>query len=216
MAFDFKKEDKEFYLPKSVPSIVEIPQMNYIAVSGKGDPNEPDGEYQRALGLLYPVAYALKMSYKGERKIDGFFEYVVPPLEGLWWTEGAGSLDLTDKSAFSWIAMIRLPDFVRREDFEWALNEAGRKKKADFSAVEFLTVEEGLCVQIMHVGTYDDEARSIVSIDKFLEVNGYAKDLSGSRRHHEIYLSDPRKTPAEKLKTVIRIPVVKARRPDAG
>lgn len=209
MAFDYKKEYKEFYMPKAVPAVVEIPAMNYIAVKGSGNPNEEDGEYRHALELLYPVAYTLKMSYKTDYRMEGFFEYVVPPLEGLWWTDKDGACGFTDKSDFRWIAMIRIPDFVKREDVEWAKNEAGRKKGLDCSAIEFMTVEEGLCAQIMHTGPYDNEPETLGIVDEYLDANGYIKDISGSRRHHEIYLSDPRKSLPDKLRTVLRIPIAR-------
>lgn len=207
MAFDFKKEYKEFYLPKRVPEIVDIPCMNYAAVRGSGDPNEEGGAYQRAIGVLYAVSYTIKMSYKGVHKIKGFFEYVVPPLEGFWRQNGVEGMNRADKSAFSWISAIRLPDFVTKADFEWAAAEAGRKKKTDCSAAEFLTVKEGLCVQIMHIGSYDSEPESVALMDNYLAENGYQNDMSESRLHHEIYLSDPRKTIPEKWKTIIRHPI---------
>lgn len=207
MAFDFKKECKEFYMPKSKPEIVDIPRMNYVAVRGTGDPNQEDGAYQRAIGILYGVSYTIKMSCKSDYKIKGFFEYVVPPLEGFWWKNGVNGVDYSDKSGFNWISLIRLPDFVTRADFEWAVQEAGRKKKTDCSPAEFLTLDEGLCVQIMHIGSYDSEPESVALMDSFLKENGYRNDLSESRLHHEIYLSDPRKTVPEKRKTVIRHPI---------
>ena len=207
MSFDFKKEFKEFYKPKNKPHIVDVPKMNYIAVRGKGDPNEENGEYKQAMGVLYSVAYTLKMSYMTDYKIEGFFEYVVPPLEGFWWQEGTDGVDYSDKSGFFWISMIRLPDFVTEENFRWAVETAEKKKKLDCSKAEFLTVEEGLCVQIMHIGSYDYEPKTIEIMERFMEENGYVKDFSESRRHHEIYLSDPRRAAPEKLKTVIRIPV---------
>lgn len=207
MAFDFKKEYKEFYLPKRVPEIVDMPCMNYAAVRGSGDPNEEGGAYQRAIGVLYAVSYTIKMSYKGVHKIKGFFEYVVPPLEGFWRQNGVEGMNRADKSAFSWISAIRLPDFVTKADFEWAAAEAGRKKKTDCSAAEFLTVKEGLCVQIMHIGSYDSEPESVALMDNYLAENGYQNDMSESRLHHEIYLSDPRKTIPEKWKTIIRHPI---------
>ena len=211
MAFDFKKEYKEFYMPKNKPEIVKVPKMNYIAVRGKGNPNEVDGEYQKAIGVLYSVAYTLKMSYKTDYKINGFFEYVVPPLEGFWWQDGIeGGVDYTDKSAFNWISVIRLPDFVTEEDFEWAVETAAKKKKTDCSSAEFITVDEGLCVQIMHIGAYDDEPVTVAIMDEFLAENGYVNDFSDIRLHHEIYLSDARKVSPEKLKTVIRHPISKA------
>ena len=208
MAFDYKKEYKDLYMPKATPSIVTVPEMKYIAVNGSGNPNEPGGEYQQALGILYPVAYALKMSYKTDYRIDGFFEYVVPPLEGLWWTDNDVD-NFTDKSAFQWTAMIRVPDFVEVADVEWAKREVLRKKGLDCSSLYYMSFEEGLCSQIMHIGSYDTEPLSLDAIYKHIESNGYVKDLTESRRHHEIYLSDPRKCSPEKLKTVLRIPVAK-------
>ena len=209
MAFDFKKEYKEFYLPKAKPSIVDVPKMNFVTVHGTGDPNEEDGAYQDALNVLYGVAYTLKMSYKTDYRIEGFFEYVVPPLEGFWWQEGVRGVDYGDKSSFCWISCIRLPDFVTKEDFDWAIEMATAKKKADFSSARFETIEEGLCVQCMHVGPYDDEPATVALMDAFALENGYELDLSDTRRHHEIYLSDARKVAPDKLKTVIRHPVRK-------
>ena len=209
MAFDFKKEFKEFYMPKNKPEIVTVPRANYIAVRGKGDPNQPDGDYQRAISALYAVAYTLKMSYKSDYRIEGFFEYVVPPLEGFWWQDGVEGVDYSDKSAFNWISVIRLPDFVAQKDFDWAVRTAEKKKKLDCSSAEFFTVDEGLCVQMLHTGSYDDEPQTVAEMDSYLKENGYANDLSPQRLHHEIYLSDARKTPPEKLKTVIRHPIKK-------
>ena len=209
MAFDFKKEYKEFYLPAATPQLVDVPNMNFIAVRGSGDPNEEGGAYQQALGVLYALAYTIKMSYKGEHKIQGFFEYVVPPLEGFWWQDGVAGVDYADKSGFHWISVIRLPDFATEADFQWAKVEAKRKKKLDCSAAEFLTRREGLCVQIMHLGSYDSEPASVALMDEYLKKNGYQNDLSDRRLHHEIYLSDPRKSSPEKWKTVIRHPIKK-------
>lgn len=209
MPFDFKKEYKEFYMPKNAPCIIEVPRMNYIAVRGCGDPNEEDGAYQQAIGILYAIAYTIKMSYKGSHKIEGFFEYVVPPLEGFWRQDGAQGVDYSNKAGFHWISVIRLPDFVSQSDFEWAVEEAQQKKKIDCSSAEFLTVDEGLCVQIMHTGSYDSEPESVALMDRYLAEKGYQNDLSASRLHHEIYLSDPRKTAPEKCKTVIRHPIKK-------
>ncbi|MBP1538326.1 MAG: GyrI-like domain-containing protein [Ruminococcus sp.] len=209
MAFDFKKEFKEFYMPKNKPEIVTVPRANYIAVRGKGDPNQPGWDYQGAISVLYAVAYTLKMSYKSDYRIEGFFEYVVPPLEGFWWQEGVDGVDYSDKSAFNWISVIRLPDFVAQKDFDWAVRTAEKKKKLDCSSAEFLTVNEGLCVQMLHTGSYDDEPQTVAEMDSYLKENGYANDLSPQRPHHEIYLSDARKTPPEKLKTVIRHPIKK-------
>ena len=209
MAFDYKKEYKEFYLPGKKPQIVKVPKMNYIAVRGKGDPNEEGGDYKQSIGLLYGIAFTIKMSKKGNHEIQGYFDYVVPPLEGFWKQEGVKGVDYSRKEEFQWISVIRLPDFVRKEDVEWAVAEAGRKKKQDFSKVEFLTVEEGLCVQCMHVGPFDDEPATVEIMDRFTQKNGYMKDFSDNRMHHEIYLSDARRVPAERLRTVIRHPVKK-------
>ena len=209
MAFDFKKEYKEFYLPKCRPEIVNVPRMNYVAVRGKGDPNEEGGAYKKAIGILYAVAYTLKMSYKTDYKIDGFFEYVVPPLEGFWWQDGISGIDYSDKSKFNWISVIRLPDFVTEDEFRWAVGEASVKKKTDCSAAEFFTVDEGLCVQIMHNGTFDDEPATVALMDEYIKENSYENDFTDIRLHHEIYLSDARKTPPEKWKTVIRHPIKK-------
>ena len=210
MAFDYKKEYKAFYMPSEVPNIIEIPQTNYLAVRGKGNPNDENGEYNNALNLLYGVAYTIKMSHKGEYKIKGFFEYVVPPLEGFWWQEGSKGIEYTRKESFNWISIIRLPDFVTRKDFDWAVSKATEKKKADFSKVEFLTYDEGVCVQCMHIGAYDDEPGTISRMDAFAKAEGYVMDISSNRFHHEIYLSDPRKTETSKLKTVIRYPIKKS------
>ena len=209
MAFDYKKEYKEFYMPKGRPSIVTVPKVNYIAVRGRGDPNKEDGEYKAAIELLYAVAYTIKMSKKGDRQIEGYFDYVVPPLEGFWWQDGVNGVDYTHKEAFNWISAIRLPDFVTEEDFRWAMDEAAKKKKQDFSKAEFLTVEEGLCVQCMHIGPYDDEPATVSRMHEFMEQQGYVLDITDKRLHHEIYLSDTRKTVPEKLKTVIRHPIKK-------
>ena len=209
MAFDFKKEYKEFYMPKNKPEIVNIPEANYIAVRGKGDPNEEGGAYQKAIGVLYAVAYTLKMSYKTDYKIKGFFEYVVPPLEGFWWQDDTSGVDYTDKSSFNWISVIRLPDFVTKKDFEWAVKTATEKKRIDLSSAEFMTVSEGLCVQIMHLGPFDDEPASVALMDEYLSENGYVNDITDTRLHHEIYMSDARKVAPEKWKTVIRHPIKK-------
>lgn len=209
MPFDFKKEYKEFYMPKDKPEIVTVPKANYLAVRGKGDPNDEGGAYQSAIGILYAVAYTLKMSYKTDYRIDGFYDYVVPPLEGFWWQEGVDGINYSDKSTFCWISVIRLPDFVTKKDFEWAVEMAEKKKKLDCSSVEFLTIEEGLCVQMMHIGPFDDEPESVTLMNEFLSENGYDNDFSENRLHHEIYLSDARKVLPEKWKTVIRHPIKK-------
>ena len=207
MAFDFKKEYKEFYMPKGKPEIVTVPKANYIAVRGKGNPNDEGGAYQQAVGILYAVAYTLKMGYKTDYRIEGFFDYVVPPLEGFWWQDGVGGIDYSDKSTFNWISVIRLPDFVTQKDFDWATGEAEKKKHLDCSKAEFLTIDEGLCVQIMHIGPFDDEPATVSMMNAYLLENGYENDFSGSRLHHEIYLSDARKVAPEKWKTVIRHPI---------
>ena len=225
MAFDFKKEYKEFYLPKNKPCIVRVPSMNYIAVRGMGDPNQEDGEYKQSIGLLYGIAFTIKMSKKGDHQIKGYFDYVVPPLEGFWWQgelhpvdgalqidragrrEGVCGIDYAHKEDLHWISVIRIPDFVTKNDFSWAVEEATKKKKLDFSKVEFLTVDEGLCVQCMHIGSYDDEPATVAMMHEFMERQGYELDITDKRLHHEIYLSDARKVAPEKLKTVIRHPI---------
>lgn len=210
MAFDYKKEYKEIYMPKSKPGIVEIPKMNYIAVRGKGNPNDENGEYKNSIPLLYGIAYTIKMSYKGEHRIAGFFEYVVPPLEGFWRQGDSVGMDYSRKEVLNFISVIRLPDFVTEEDFRWAAEEASRKKKMDFSGAEFLSVDEGLCVQCMHIGSYDDEPVTVEAMHRYMEENGYALDITDTRLHHEIYLSDPGKCDPSRLKTVIRHPIRKA------
>ena len=210
MPFDFKKEYKEFYMPAGKPEIVTVPRANYIAVRGKGNPNEEDGAYQKAIGVLYAVAYTLKMSYKTDYRIEGFYEYVVPPLEGFWWQEGVEGIDYSDKSSFCWISVIRLPDFITEKDFDWAVATATEKKKLDCSCAEFLTIDEGLCVQMMHTGPYDDEPATVALMDKYIAGNGYRNDMSATRLHHEIYLTDARKVAPEKWKTVIRHPIAEA------
>ncbi len=225
MAFDYKKEYKEFYLPKNKPGIVEVPPMNYIAVRGKGNPNVEDSEYKASIGLLYAIAFTIKMSKKGDHQIAGYFDYVVPPLEGFWWQsenhlekdtertiqnggrEAGWELDYSRKEDFHFISVIRLPDFVTEEDFEWAVTEATKKKKSDFSKVEFLTYDEGLCVQCMHIGSYDEEPATVQMMHEFMVAEGYTLDITDTRLHHEIYLSDARRVAPEKLKTVIRHPI---------
>lgn len=235
MAFDYKKEYKEFYMPKGKPSIVTVPKMNFIAVRGSGDPNEEGGSYKQAIGLLYGIAFTIKMSKMGTRQIEGYFDYVVPPLEGFWWQEAVSAkpdlsapteelpvdesgnfrkkeavgIDYTRKADFNWISVIRLPDFVSKADYEWAVSEATAKKKQDFSKVEFFTYDEGLCVQCMHIGSYDDEPATVEAMHHFMEEQGYVLDITDERRHHEIYLSDARKVAPERLKTVIRLPIRK-------
>ena len=240
MAFDYKKEYKEFYMPGKKPQIVDVPAMNYIAVRGKGDPNVEGGAYKTAIGLLYAVAYTIKMSKKGDHKIDGYFDFVVPPLEGFWWQDGVEGVDYAHKEEFNWISVIRLPDFVTEEEFRWAVEEAARKKGSGadgedgdvggdaaggdvgggaaggsgasagmpcFSDVEFFSYDEGLCVQCMHIGPYDDEPETVEQMHRFMEEQGYVVDITESRMHHEIYLSDARRVAPEKLKTVVRHPI---------
>ena len=207
MAFDFKKEYKEFYMPKKKPEIVNVPKANYIAVRGKGDPNEEEGEYKASIGLLYTIAFTLKMSKRTGHEIEGFFDYVVPPLEGFWWQDGVDGIDFTKKETFQWISVIRLPDFIKKEDFDWAVETAQKKKKMDCTKVEFLAIDEGLCVQVMHIGDYDDEPASVALMDAYIEQEGYENDLSDVRLHHEIYLSDARKVEPARRKTVIRHPI---------
>ena len=213
MTFDYKKEYKEFYLPKTKPALVTVPPMNYLAVRGKGDPNEENGAYQQAIGLLYGVAYTIKMSKKGDHRIEGYFDYVVPPLEGFWQQEGADAADAINyahKERFVWVSVIRLPDFVTKADFAWAVQEAAAKKKQDFSKVEFFSYDEGLCVQCMHIGSYDDEPATVDEMHRFMEEQGYALDITDQRMHHEIYLSDARRVAPEKRKTVVRHPIRRA------
>lgn len=210
MAFDFKKEYKEFYMPKNKPVIVNVPKANFIAVRGKGDPNEENGAYQQAISVLYAVAYTLKMSYKMDYRIEGFFEYIVPPIEGFWWQDSIDGVDYTDKTSFNWISVIRLPDFVSQKDFEWAVETATKKKKIDCSLAKFMIIDEGLCVQIMHLGPFENEPATIALMNAYLTENGYIADLSETRLHHEIYMSDARKVAPEKWKTVIRHPIKKA------
>lgn len=207
MAFDYKKEYKEFYLPKNKPGVIEVPAMNYIAVRGKGDPNIEDGEYKRSIGLLYAIAFTIKMSKKGSHQIEGYFDYVVPPLEGFWWQEGVSGIDYAHKENFQFISVIRLPDFVSKEDFDWAVKEAETRKREDFSRVEFWNYDEGLCVQCMHIGPYDNEPETVKMMHDFMIEQGYQLDINDRRLHHEIYLSDARRTAPDKLKTVIRHPV---------
>lgn len=209
MAFDFKKEFKEFYQPSTKPSIIEIPNMKFIAVRGTGDPNEEAGEYQEAIAQLYGVAYTLRMSYKGERQIEGYYQYVVPPLEGFWWQEGVKGVDYSKMENFQFISLIRLPEFITEEDVEWAKETVAKKKKDDFSKVQYFEYEEGLVVQCMHIGPYREEQRTVQLMNDFIEDEGYTTDFSDDRYHHEIYISDPRRSNPENLKTVLRHPVRK-------
>ena len=207
MPFDYKKEYKEFYMPKNTPDIVTVPAMNYIAVRGHGNPNEEEGEYKTSITLLYAVAFTIKMSKKGNRRIEGYFDYVVPPLEGFWWQNGINGIDYEHKEQLNWISAIRLPDFVAKSDFDWAVEEAAGKKKLDLSKIEFMPYDEGECVQCMHTGSYDNEPETVTAMHEYMESKGYSLDITEKRMHHEIYLSDPRKTASEKLKTIIRHPI---------
>lgn len=207
MAFDFKKEFKDLYSLSQVPSVVNVPKINYIAVRGKGNPNDTNSEYKKSIELLYAVAYTLKMSYKTSYKIEGFFEYVVPPLEGFWWQNENIEFDYSNKDSLNFISVIRLPDFITKENFDWAIETAKSKKKLEFSKVEFLTIDEGLCVQCLHQGKYDDEPKTIKAMHEFIKKNNYELDISEKRLHHEIYLSDPRKTEESKIKTILRLPI---------
>lgn len=209
MAFDFKKEFKEFYAPGKTPSIINVPTMNFLAVRGRGNPNEEQGEYHQSIELLYGIAYTIRMSYKSDYKIEGYFEYVVPPLEGFWWIDGLKGMDYDRKDELNFISLIRLPDFVKEKDFQWAIETATKKKKTDFSKVEFYTYDEGLSVQSMHIGSYDDEPETTKKMSDYAKEKGYEIDISDTRYHHEIYISDPRRTETAKLKTVIRHPIKK-------
>ncbi|MCI8632625.1 MAG: transcriptional regulator [Lachnospiraceae bacterium] len=208
MAFDYKKEYKEFYLPPKKPMILTVPRIQYIAVDGKGDPNDPEGAYKKAISQLYVIAFTIKMSYRGQHQIEGYFPYVVPPLEGLWRQNGNDRIDYTKKEAFEWTSMIRLPEFVTKAELEWAIQEATEKKQQDFSGVRYFAYEEGVCVQCMHIGSYDSEMGTLQRMHDFIEEQGYIEDFSQGRRHHEIYLSDPRRTAADRLRTVIRQPII--------
>ena len=209
MVFDFKKEYKELYKPKDKPSIINVEKANFIAVRGVGDPNSENSEYKQSISLLYPIAYAIKMSKKGDYKIDGYFDFVVPPLEGFWWQEGIKGVDYANKQNFHFISLIRMPDFVTKEVFEWAIEETTRKKKEDFSKVEFFTYDEGLCVQCMHIGPYNDEPITVEAMHEYMIEQGYELDITDERFHHEVYISDVRKISPEKLKTVLRHPIKK-------
>ncbi len=210
MPFDYKKEYKEFYMPKSTPSIVTIPKMNFIAVRGKGNPNEENGEYKRSLGLLYAIIFTIKMSGKSGHKIEGYFDFVVPPLEGLWWQENVAEIDYAHKEKFNFISLIRLPEFVTKTVFDWAVKQASIKKKTDFSKVEFFEYDEGVCVQCLHTGAYDDEPKTIENMHSYINAGGYQLDITKTRLHHEIYLSNPQRCDMSKLKTIIRLPICKA------
>lgn len=207
MPFDYKKEFKAFYAPKACPEFIRIPAINFVAVNGSGDPNEAEGAYQQAIRLLYGVSFTIKMSKKTDHHIEGYFDYVVPPLEGFWWQPGLKGFDRTRKEELHWISIIRLPDFVTKDDFDWAITEATRRKKTDFSKVDFLSYDEGLCVQCLHVGSYDNEPETVQRMHDFIRAEGYTIDITDERHHHEIYLSDPRKAAPEKRRTILRLPI---------
>jgi len=205
---DYKKEYKDLYLPKSEPVIIKIPEMIFVAVEGKGDPNVTDGEYKKAMEILYGIQYTIKMSKKGTSIPNGYFDYVVPPLEGLWWTLD-NKFDQKNKHKFNWISMIRLPEYVNKDVFKWACEEASKKKKINTEKAYLYKYNEGLCVQCMHIGSYDNEPKTLALIDDYINKNNLKNDITDKRRHHEIYLSDPRKAEPEKMKTVLRIPIKK-------
>jgi hypothetical protein len=208
MPIDYKKTDKDLYQPKTTPTIIDVPEMVFIAVDGKGDPNT-SATYKTAMETLYGLSYSIKMSKMSGAQPEGYFEYVVPPLEGLWWPTDGGMVDYSDKDSFCWTSMIRQPEFVTSEVFEIAkITLAKKKPEIDLSKARLIKMTEGLCVQVMHIGSYDDEPATIAAMALHTGEDGYAIDISDDRRHHEIYLSDPRKVAAEKLKTVIRLPVI--------
>lgn len=209
MAFDFKKEYREYYLPKNRPEIIDIPSFKAVAVEGKGNPNDKDGAYQKAIGILYAIAYTIKMSRKTDHQMDGYFDFVVPPLEGFWWQEDTQGIDYDRKDDFNWISFLRLPDFVTQSEFTWVVENVQKKKKLDCSQAWLMECEEGLCVQIMYHGSFDTEPETVKQMDAYLMEHGYVNDFSERRMHHEIYLSDARKVPAEKWRTVIRHPIRK-------
>ena len=206
---DYRKEYKDLYCPKTTPMVIDIPEMQFVAVEGRGSPNDENGEYQKAIPVLYGVQYTIKMSKKGSYVPDGYFDYVVPPLEGFWWLNNNEDFSIKDKSRYQWISVIRLPEFVDEKVFQWACDEVSKKKKIDTKNARFLRIKEGLCVQCLHIGTYDDEPETLKLMNDFMDKSGLQSDVNQMRRHHEIYLSDPRKTEVSKLKTVLRIPVKK-------
>lgn len=209
--FDFKKAEKELYQPKTEPVIVNVPEMLFIAVDGCGDPNTAPA-YQEAVEILFGLAYTIKMSPKSGQAPAGFFDYVVPPLEGLWWggDVNADSWVVTNKQNLAWTMLLRQPSFVTAEVFAWAQETLAKKKPAlDSGKAKLISFTEGLCVQILHIGPYDTEPESVQRMHAFAAEQGYRVDFSDQRKHHEIYLSDPRKTAPEKLKTVLRHPVAR-------
>ena len=206
---DYKKEYKDLYSPKNEPMKIDIPEITFVTIEGKGNPNDKDGEYKKALEIIYGIQYSIKMSKKGDFIPNGYFDYVVPPLEGLWWSDNEMKFPIKDKSKFCWISMIRLPEYVTKDVFEWACIEVNKKKKIDTKKAKYLKIKEGLCVQMMHIGSYDDEPKTIKIMEEFIVKNNFVNDIGSKRRHHEIYLSDPRKSEPNKMKTILRIPIKK-------
>ena len=210
---DYKKEYKDLYMPKAKPCIIDVPAISFIMVDGKGEPNE-GAEYKAAVELVYALSYTIKMSKKGVNKPEGYFEYVVPPLEGLWWLDDDTYFDFSRKEKFCWTSMIRQPEFVTQVVFDWACKEIIRKKpELDVSKARLQIYNEGLCVQMMHIGSFDDELKSINQIEDFVKENNYQNAISEMlpdgmiKRHHEIYNGDPRKTESSKMKTILRHPI---------
>jgi hypothetical protein len=211
MAYDFKKEFKVMYNPKTEPSIIDVPTMRFLMVDGKGDPNT-SAEYEAAVEALYTISYSIKMSKMSGNTPDGCFDFVVPPLEGLWdvYDENYTGGIPANKSQFVWTLMLRAPEFAAPEALEAAKASSAKKKPdVDTSHVQLEDFTEGLRVQIAHIGSYDDEPQTAAKMDAFATANGYAIDFASGRLHHEIYLGDPRKTAPEKLKTVLRHPIRK-------
>jgi hypothetical protein len=208
-ALDYKKEYKDLYSPKNQPMIIDVPEITFVAVEGKGNPNDKNGEYHKAMELLYGIEYTIKMSKMGTNIPNGYFDYVVPPLEGLWWVDNSTTIPPKDKSEYNWISIIRLPEYVTEDVFSWARNEVKNKKNIETEKAEYIKIKEGLCVQCMHIGSYDEEQKTIKLMEKYIEENNLVNDINEKRRHHELYLSDPEKTAAEKLKTILRIPIRK-------
>lgn len=208
--FDFKKEYKELYMPDKKPTIIDVPEMLFLQVAGKGDPNtSPD--YKNALEILYGLSYTIKMSKMKGNQPAGYFDFVVPPLEGFWWLEDVNYRGgpILDKNKFGWISAIRQPDFVTKEVFHDAKIALQKKKpELDVSLASLKRIKEGLCVQIMHIGSYDEEPESIERMEQYAIDLGYKIEINEDRRHHEIYMNDARKTPKEKLRTIIRHPIV--------
>ncbi|WFA08939.1 GyrI-like domain-containing protein [Tissierella sp. Yu-01] len=205
---DYKKKFKELYQPKTEPSVIDVPEMKFIQIDGGGNPNEENGEYQTAVETLYALSYAIKMMPKSGSTPPDYFDYVVPPLEGFWWLADSDEFDYSSKSKFCWTSMIRQPEFVTEEVFTTACEITAKKKPhLNLSIAKFVSFAEGLCVQCMHQGSFDDEPMTLAKMKVFMSEYGLESDLSDIRRHHEIYLSDPRKVDITKMKTVLRYPV---------